>query len=112
MAHCFAIRGNIEPDKAADAGRGYAILANVTGDSEFKAAAVAIADTLARLVRSPPSSSASRSPWPFRVTAHDGDIVEECNPYTKEHTQSLHVSQLAGMEMTSLTIRIACLRGL
>ena len=54
--------GNIEPDKAADAGRGYAILANATGDAAFKTAAFAVADTLARLVRSPPESSASRSP--------------------------------------------------
>ena len=65
--------GNIEPDKAANAAWGYSILANVTGDAAFRTAAIAVADTLAKLVR---SGDDRRSPWPFRVRAKDGLAVE------------------------------------
>eukprot|EP01047_Picozoa_sp_COSAG01_P049339 COSAG01_NODE_4884_length_4653_cov_20.654370_5_plen_455_part_00 len=95
--------GHIEPDKAADAARGYAILANVTGDASFKSAAVAVADTLARLVRSPPASSGTRSPWPFRVAAQDGSVVEE---YTSNVVSHLRLfDMLIGPEdQTKLTL--------
>ena len=96
--------GHIEPDKAADAGRGYAILANVTGDSSFKAAALAVADTLARLVRAPPESSASRSPWPFRVAARDGAIVEEYTSNVVSHLRLLDMLVGGPEDTTPLTL--------
>ena len=41
----------IEPDKAASAAHGFILLANMTGDHAMRAAAVAVADTLAAQVR-------------------------------------------------------------
>ena len=48
-----------------------------------------VAGTLARLVRAPPESSASRSPWPFRVAARDGAIVEEYTSNVVSHLRLL-----------------------
>lgn len=65
----------IEPDKAADAAHGYILLANMTGDHAMRAAAVAVADTLAAQVR--PLCNGTHSPWPFRVNAETGIVVEQ-----------------------------------
>ena len=65
----------IEPDKAADAAHGYILLANMTGDRAMRAAAVAVADTLAAQVRA--LCNGTHSPWPFRVNAETGTVLEQ-----------------------------------
>jgi hypothetical protein len=74
--------GVIEPDKAADAGHGFVLLANATVgtpslSATFQRAAVAVADTLAKMVRAPPLCNDTHSPWPFRVNAETNEVIEE-----------------------------------
>ena len=71
----------IEPDKAADAGHGFVLLANATvgtaASATFRRAAVAVADTLSKMVRAPPLCNDTHSPWPFRVNAKTGEVIEQ-----------------------------------
>jgi len=66
--------GGIEPDKAAELGAGYLKFYELTGETRYRDAAIAIANTLAKNVR--PGSS-EKSPWPFRVYAETGVAREE-----------------------------------
>jgi hypothetical protein len=66
--------GGIEPDKAAELGAAYLKFYELTGETRYRDAAIAIADTLARNAR---SGSSERSPWPFRVYAETGIVREE-----------------------------------
>jgi hypothetical protein len=66
--------GGIEPDKAAELGAGYLKFYELTGESRYRDAAIAIAETLAKNVR--PGNS-EKSPWPFRVYAETGVVREE-----------------------------------
>jgi hypothetical protein len=66
--------GAIEPDKAAELGGGYLKFYELTGETRYRDAAIAIAGTLAKNVR--PGNS-EKSPWPFRVYAEPGIAREE-----------------------------------
>ena len=92
--------GNIEPDKAADAGLGFNQLANVTGDASLRLAAVAVADTLAKLVRPAPLSNGTHSPWPFRVGALSGEVIEQYTSNVYSHLRLF--DQLIGCTLIDL----------
>jgi hypothetical protein len=92
--------GHIEPDKAADAAFGFNILANVTGDASLRHAAVAVADTLAVLVRPAPLSNGTNAPWPFRVDAKSGVVVEQYTSNVYSHLRLL--DQLIGCSLVDM----------
>jgi hypothetical protein len=71
--------GVIEPDKVGELGFGYLKFYELTGDSKYRDAAIACADTLARNVR---EGTDERSPWPFRVYAETGNVREEYSANT------------------------------
>lgn len=66
--------GYLEPDKAGELGYSLLNLFKVTGNTRYRDAAIAIADTLASHVR---TGSVNQSPWPFRVEASTGTIREQ-----------------------------------
>ena len=75
-----------EPDKAANVGLGYARLYMITGDTAQLTAALATADALLRNEVASPDTS--HSPWPFRVRADTGAVVEA---YTSSVTDALRL---------------------
>lgn len=93
--------GHIEPDKSADAAFGFNILANITGDASLRHAAVAVADTLAKLVRPAPLSNGTRSPWPFRVDAKSGVVIEQYTSNVYSHLRLF--DQLIGCSLIGLS---------
>jgi hypothetical protein len=67
--------GNIEPDKFGELGDfGYLRFYKITGETKYRDAAIACADTLAANIR---TGNATQSPWPYRVNAQTGAIVEQ-----------------------------------
>lgn len=76
----------LEPDKAANAGLGYARLYMLFGDPAQLAAALAAADALVRNEVAP--ANATHSPWPFRARADTGAVVEN---YTSSVTDALRL---------------------
>jgi len=66
--------GAIEPDKSAELGAGYLKFYEMTGETRYRDAAIAIANTLAKQVR---AGDSQKSPWPFRVYAETGIVREE-----------------------------------
>jgi hypothetical protein len=67
--------GVLEPDKVGELGfHGYLRMWQITGDTRYRAAAIACADALVKNLR---SGNANRSPWPFRVNAQTGNSVED-----------------------------------
>jgi len=66
--------GAIEPDKSAELGAGYLKFYEMTGETRYRDAAIAIANTLAKQVR---TGDSQKSPWPFRVYAETGIVREE-----------------------------------
>jgi len=67
--------GVLEPDKIGELGyHGYLRLYELTGDTRYRDAAIDCATALASHVR---IGSATQSPWPFRVNAQSGAIVED-----------------------------------
>ena len=64
----------LEPDKAAAAGLAYATLYQTTGEGSWLDAALAVADALVRNAVAAPD--AAQSPWPFRVHAVTGAVLE------------------------------------
>jgi hypothetical protein len=67
--------GVLEPDKVGELGfHGYLRFWQITGDLRYRDAAIACADALVKNVR---AGNATESPWPFRVRAQDGHIVEQ-----------------------------------
>ena len=64
----------IEPDKIAQVGRAYIDFYELTGEKKYLEMGARCADVLARKIR---PGDESHSPWPFRVDARDGHIVEE-----------------------------------
>lgn len=66
--------GVIEPDKVGELGYGYLRFYEHIGDENYRKAAIACADALARHVR---AGDETHSPWPFRVHAETGVIREE-----------------------------------
>jgi hypothetical protein len=71
----------IEPDKAGEMGIEYLNFYKVTGEGKYLKAAIGCADTLAKNLRPGPRGDNQkeplRSPWPFRVNAKDGRVLEE-----------------------------------
>ncbi|OGG06756.1 MAG: hypothetical protein A3F83_16520 [Candidatus Glassbacteria bacterium RIFCSPLOWO2_12_FULL_58_11] len=74
----------LEPDKVGELGAGYLKFYEITGEDKYLAAAIRCADALAanvREVRADTNRFAhefdSRSPWPFRVNARTGLVVDE-----------------------------------
>jgi len=66
--------GVIEPDKVGELGMAYLKFYELTGETVYREAALACANTLARHVR---AGDALHSPWPFRVFAEDNTVREE-----------------------------------
>lgn len=65
----------LEPDKIGELGyHGYLRFWQLTGDIRYRDAALACANVLAAKIR---TGSATQSPWPFRVNARTGAIVED-----------------------------------
>jgi hypothetical protein len=74
----------IEPDKVGDIGIQFLNFYKVTGKQLFFEAAVKCADALVKNVRNTPRkqegkffSGILQSPWPFRVCAENGQVLEE-----------------------------------
>lgn len=65
--------GGTEPDKVGLLGRGYLLFYELTGDRRYLRAAIHAADALARHVR---VGDASHTPWPFRVDARSGRVLD------------------------------------
>jgi pimeloyl-ACP methyl ester carboxylesterase len=65
--------GGIEPDKVALLGLGYLRFYELTGERKYLRAAMSAAAALARHVR---RGDAARTPWPFRVNARTGAVVD------------------------------------
>jgi hypothetical protein len=67
--------GNIEPDKFGELGDfGYLRFYKITGEAKYRDAAIACADALATHIR---TGNTTQSPWPYRVNAQTGAVVEE-----------------------------------
>ncbi len=64
--------GGIETDKLGELGIGYALFYEMTGDRKYLDAAIRCADALARHVR---AGDADHTPWPFRVYAKTGEVI-------------------------------------
>lgn len=65
--------GVLQPDKAGSFGAELITLYKITGIDNYLAKAVAIADTLAARIQ---PGDAAASPWPFRVNANSGAVVD------------------------------------
>jgi hypothetical protein len=65
--------GGIETDKVGMLGLGYLLFYELTGERRFLRAAVAAGDALARHVR---AGDATHTPWPFRVNARTGAVLD------------------------------------
>jgi hypothetical protein len=65
--------GNLEPDKIGELGYAWLQLYKYNGNTRFRDAAIKAADVLSNKVR---VGTVSQSPWPFRVKASNGTIVE------------------------------------
>ena len=64
--------GGIETDKVGELGIGYALFYELTGDRKYLNAAVRCADALAKHIR---PGDADHTPWPFRVYAKTGEVL-------------------------------------
>jgi dienelactone hydrolase len=65
--------GGTEPDKVGLLGLGYLLFFELTGERRYLLAAVRAGDALAQHVR---AGDATRTPWPFRVNARTGAVVD------------------------------------
>lgn len=65
--------GGIEPDKVGLLGRAYLLFYELTGERRYLTAALRAADALARHVR---AGDAAHTPWPFRVDARTGRVLD------------------------------------
>ncbi|HXC36684.1 MAG TPA: hypothetical protein VNV43_12465 [Candidatus Acidoferrales bacterium] len=66
--------GGIETDKVGELGMGYCLFYELTGDQKYLTAAMHCADALASHVR---FSDDTQTPWPFRVNAQDGSVIND-----------------------------------
>jgi hypothetical protein len=64
--------GGIETDKVGELGIGYALFYELTGDRKYLDAAVLCGDALAKHIR---PGDADHTPWPFRVYAKTGEVI-------------------------------------
>ena len=74
----------LEPDKIGDIGKEYLNFFKVTGEKQFLEAAIKCADALAKNIRNSSKEPGDeffkgilQSPWPFRVSAENGQVLEE-----------------------------------
>lgn len=65
--------GGTEPDKVGLLGRGYLLFYEQTGERRYLRAALHAADALAQHVR---TGDATHTPWPFRVNARNGRVLD------------------------------------
>jgi hypothetical protein len=65
--------GGTEPDKVGLLGHGYLLFYELTGERRYLRAALNAANALARHVR---AGDAGHSPWPFRVDARTGRVLD------------------------------------
>jgi hypothetical protein len=65
--------GGIEPDKVGMLGHAYLLFYELTGKRRYLRAAIAAGNALARRVR---AGDDTRTPWPFRVNARTGKVVD------------------------------------
>lgn len=65
--------GGTEPDKVGLLGLGYLLFYELTGSRRYLTAAVRAGDALARHVR---TGDDARTPWPFRVDARTGRVLD------------------------------------
>jgi hypothetical protein len=71
MPHEFY--GGIETDKLGELGIGYVLFYEMTGDQKYLEAAIHCADALSRYVC---PGDADHTPWPFRVDARTGEVID------------------------------------
>jgi hypothetical protein len=64
----------IEPDKVAQVARAYLDFYELTGEQKYLEIGMRSAEVLVNKIR---PGDAQHSPWPFRVDARDGSIIEE-----------------------------------
>ncbi len=64
--------GGIETDKLGELGIGYALFYEMTAEEKYLDAAIRCAAALAKHVR---AGDAERTPWPFRVNAKTGEVI-------------------------------------
>ena len=65
----------LEPDKLGELGyHGYLCFYELTGDVRYRDAAITCADQLVAHLR---TGTSTRSPWPYRVNAQTGAVVED-----------------------------------
>ena len=64
--------GGIETDKVGELGIGYCLFYELTGEQKYLTAAIRCADALAAHVR---VGDETHTPWPFRVNARDGSVI-------------------------------------
>lgn len=64
--------GGIETDKIGELGIGYVLFYELTGDKKYLDAGIRCADALAKHVQ---PGDADHTPWPFRVYAKTGDVL-------------------------------------
>jgi len=67
-------RYGIEPDKVAQAAAAYLLFSMVTGEDRYQDEALHCANVLAENIR---PGDADHSPWPFRLNARTGEVIEE-----------------------------------
>jgi len=87
----------LEVDKIGDMGMAYLRFYQITGETNYLQAATRCADALAKHVREGPHSSmelnvkdmALVSPWPFRVRAEKGEILEDYTSHVVENLRLL-----------------------
>lgn len=70
MPHDFY--GGIETDKIGELGIGYVLFYELTGEKKYLEAGIRCADALARHIQ---PGDADHTPWPFRVYAKTGDVL-------------------------------------
>jgi hypothetical protein len=66
--------GNLEPDKIGELGFAWLQLYKYDGNTRFRDAAIQAANVLSSKIR---TGTVNQSPWPFRVKASNGVVVEE-----------------------------------
>ena len=64
--------GGIETDKLGELGIGYVLFYELTGERKYLDAGVACAEALAAHIR---AGDESHTPWPFRVNARNGEVL-------------------------------------
>jgi hypothetical protein len=65
--------GGIESDKIGELGLAYVLFYELTGERKYLSAGIQCADQLAKHVR---PGDATRTPWPFRIDAHTGKVID------------------------------------